>query len=111
MKYHTHRQGDILLVPVALTALDGAIPEARDARGRLVLAHGEVTGHAHAVLDREAEIVRNPQTNVRFLRIMAASGVSLIHEEHGAQTLTAPAYEIRHKREYVPKAVPRRVVD
>ena len=48
-----YRQGDVLIVALA----EGAVPEyaldaasePRDGRGRLVLALGEVTGHAHAV--------------------------------------------------------------
>ena len=44
------RQGDVLLVPVRPERLPGhARPLPRDARGRLVLALGEATGHAHAV--------------------------------------------------------------
>src|SRR5947208_3733029 len=49
-----YRQGDVLIVPLAEAAVPetaaGATPEPRDARGRLVLALGEVTGHAHAVV-------------------------------------------------------------
>ena len=45
-----YRQGDVLLIPT------DAIPEkakrvTRDA-GRIVLAYGEVTGHAHAIASR-----------------------------------------------------------
>lgn len=44
------RQGDIPLVPVPGERLpEHARPLPRDAQGRLVLALGEATGHAHAV--------------------------------------------------------------
>lgn len=48
-----YRQGDVLIVAldeseVPAPFLD-ATGELRDGRGRLVLALGEVTGHAHAV--------------------------------------------------------------
>ncbi len=49
-----YRQGDVLIVPVAQDAVPAhaahAPRERRDGRGRLVLALGEVTGHAHAVV-------------------------------------------------------------
>jgi hypothetical protein len=48
------RQGDVLIVPLGEDAVPdhavGAVSEPRDGRGRLVLALGEVTGHAHAVV-------------------------------------------------------------
>jgi hypothetical protein len=49
-----YRQGDVLIVPVAEEAVPSHVEraprESRDGRGRLVLALGEVTGHAHAVV-------------------------------------------------------------
>lgn len=45
-----YRQGDILIVPVPEESVPGGLrPAPRDARGRLVLAHGEATGHCHAI--------------------------------------------------------------
>ena len=43
------RQGDVGLIPVA-SLPDGAKKVPRD-KGRIVLAYGEVTGHAHAIYD------------------------------------------------------------
>ncbi|MEV4253036.1 hypothetical protein AB0J52_07680 [Spirillospora sp. NPDC049652] len=58
-----YRQGDILIVPVAEDAVPQAIrdlpPVARDGRGRMVLALGEATGHAHA-LTCEGTLRRDP---------------------------------------------------
>lgn len=49
-----YRQGDVLIAPITETAVPDtardAASEPRDGRGRLVLALGEVTGHAHAVV-------------------------------------------------------------
>jgi hypothetical protein len=102
------RQGDVLLVPgVALPA--AAKPVARDA-GRVVLAYGEVTGHAHAVLDRTATLYQD--TDRRFLEIVAGLDVAeLTHEEHGTITLTPDTvYEVRRQREYWPEAT-RNIAD
>ena len=106
MKYY--RQGDVCLVPVAEVP-KGAKIVARD-RGRIVLAYGEVTGHAHAVLDRQAELFMAPDVDARFLRVMAASGVELVHEEHATIPLPRGIYEVRTQREYSPEEI-RRVAD
>lgn len=42
-----NRQGDILLIPIE-SVPEGATPVALE-NGRYVLAHGEVTGHAHVI--------------------------------------------------------------
>jgi hypothetical protein len=53
------RQGDVLLVPVRPERLPNHFrPLPRDARGRLVLALGEVTGHAHAAIPLPAGLYR-----------------------------------------------------
>ncbi|MEU8592054.1 hypothetical protein AB0C59_34560 [Streptomyces sp. NPDC048664] len=102
-----YRQGDVLIVPVAQTA---AAPEAdrlprqpRDARGRLVLALGEVTGHAHAVV--------GPGTLFRAVGPFSAAylhlpdGGRVVHEEHAAIPLPKGWYRVVRQREYAPGAV------
>ena len=93
-----YRQGDVLVrqveaIPVSATTVK------RD-NGRIILAYGEVTGHAHAILEEAAELVRTTDTNQRFLRIMAASGAALKHEEHATITLPPGIYEVIQQREY-----------
>lgn len=102
-------QGDVAIIPVA-NVPKNAQPVPRDNK-RIVLAYGEVTGHAHAILDREAELYSVPDTEDRFLRIMAASGVELKHEEHATITLPQGNYIVRQQREYVAPEIERRVAD
>ena len=52
-KSTTIRQGDVLLVPVA--SLPAGCVEVPNDKGRIVLAYGEVTGHAHAIADHRPE--------------------------------------------------------
>ncbi len=102
-----YRQGDVLIVPV------DAVPEgvrlvAREA-GRLVLAHGEVTGHAHVVEGAAALFALDSRLATgRFLRV--EGDASVVHEEHDSIVLPPGAYEIRRQREYHPVA-PRPVID
>jgi hypothetical protein len=92
------RQGDVMVRQVDSIPSNTA-PIARD-HGRIVLAYGEVTGHAHAIVDEAVEFVRTADTNQRFLRIMSASGAALRHEEHATITLPPGTYEVIQQREY-----------
>jgi hypothetical protein len=103
------RQGDVLLVPVDEIP-DGARSLARTG-GRVVLAEGEVTGHAHAIRAAGATLLGAGEE--RYLRVTAP--VTLDHEEHAAIEVAPGAYRVVIQREYVPpeiSVVPfRRVVD
>ncbi|MGV9345964.1 hypothetical protein ACWDSD_14315 [Streptomyces spiralis] len=102
-----YRQGDVLIVPVA----DDAVPphvtrapkEPRDARGRMVLALGEVTGHAHAVVG-PGELIREPGAFGPLLLHLPEGG-RVVHEEHGAITLPKGWFRVIRQREYVPGSV------
>lgn len=101
------RQGDVLIIPVEQVP-DGATPIARE-RGRLVLAHGEATGHAH-VVEGPAEFLSSDVEEMerRFLR--AESDVLVVHDEHVSVALPPGDYEVRGQREYSPEEI-RRVAD
>jgi hypothetical protein len=102
-----YRQGDVLLVPVAEEAVPahvaGAPRERRDGRGRLVLALGEVTGHAHAVVG-PGELVREPGSFGPML-LRLPKGGRVVHEEHAPIALPAGWYRVVRQREYVPGSV------
>ena len=91
------RQGDVLLV--ALEALpEQARLEPRT--GRIVLAEGEVTGHAHAIEARDARTYTHG--GERYL--LTRSRAQLIHEEHAPIALPPGAYQVVIQREYAPEA-------
>lgn len=81
------RQGDVLLI--AVDDIESGTPEPND--GRAVLAHGEVTGHAHAIYDRSARVIVAP-TKARHLALVAPS--DLRHEEHTKALLDKPNYRV-----------------
>ena len=99
------RQGDVFLREVPGVP-EGAKPVRRD-NGRIVLAYGEVTGHAHAIADPGAELVIT-EDDVRFL--LAEAEVALRHEEHATITIPPGAYEVVQQREYTPTEI-RNVAD
>ncbi|MDQ5934425.1 MAG: hypothetical protein QG574_1731 [Cyanobacteriota bacterium erpe_2018_sw_21hr_WHONDRS-SW48-000092_B_bin.40] len=98
-----YRQGDVLLVSVEELPED-ALEEA--VKDRLVLAHGEVTGHAHVIDPAMAKAFRSNQD--RYLEVQ--SGAALCHEEHATLKLKPGFYKIVIQREYSP-GEPRRVLD
>lgn len=108
-----YRQGDVLLVRVDKPA--GQMQ--KQDPGRLILQHGEATGHAHAI---PAE--RVDETNLyidgarRYLEICfsqpSAEPVPLVHEEHDTVSLPEGVYEVRIQREWdVLEQIQRQVID
>jgi hypothetical protein len=96
-----YRQGDVLLRPV------NAVPDGLKAvpldKGRVILAYGEVTGHAHAVEgDVELLAADLEEMEQRFLRVEA--GAQIVHEEHGTITLPPGLYEVSRQREFQDEA-------
>ncbi|WP_329521656.1 hypothetical protein [Spirillospora sp. NBC_01491] len=75
-------------------------PAPRDGRGRMVLALGEVTGHAHA-LKAPGTLRRSPDPMTPD-HLHLPSGGLLVHEEHAAISLPKGWYRVVRQREYVP---------
>ncbi|GII57176.1 hypothetical protein Pth03_55650 [Planotetraspora thailandica] len=101
-----YRQGDILIVPVPeedLPVSARSLPETpRDRRGRLVLALGEATGHAHAIPGPGTLLLDPDPGRPGYLHL--PSGGRLVHEEHDAISLPRGWYRVIRQREYVPGA-------
>lgn len=103
------RQGDVLIVPVSKMPTTAIEPIAREA-GRVVLAHGEMTGHAHAIKSPKAALFRDPKLAAIFLHVTGDAPALLEHEEHGTIALAPGDYEVIRQREYHPEAI-RQVAD
>lgn len=99
-----YRQGDVILEIVDKIP-DGPRRYIPPENGRIVLAHGEATGHSHAVLvpDGEAELVELIDTIERYLVVHRE--VPFVHEEHAQFDLEPRIYEVRIQREYMPDAI------
>jgi hypothetical protein len=102
-----YRQGDVLIVPIEEAALPRGheeLPrEPRDGRGRMVLALGEVTGHAHAVVG-PGHLMREAGP-LGPLLLHVPDGARVVHEEHGPIPLPKGWYRVNRQREYVPGSV------
>jgi len=107
------RQGDVLIERVDAEVPAGATEVKTD--GRVVLAYGEVTGHAHAIYP-EAGVLPARLWDAgaeRFLQVMERTAIK--HEEHGPITLEPGVYRVSKfgagtQREYSPEEI-RSVAD
>ena len=104
------RQGDVLLVRVRSTPWDAAPVARRD--GDLVVAAGELTGHAHRVSDESAELLSSERAQELYL-IVNGRPATLAHEEHDPIELPQWIYRVVRQRELAPDASRewRRVAD
>lgn len=100
-----YRQGDVLLVKVDIDALPkGAVQQ--ESKERIVLAYGEVTGHAHAIDSSFASLYQWQGDRL----IEAKPGARLVHEEHNTIDLEPGFYRVVQQREYEPGSF-RTVID
>lgn len=88
-----YRHGDVLL-----TQVNGFQPAYK--KRDLVLAEGEVTGHAHRISNGEAELYERHGTV--YLRVLSDSAL-LTHEEHHALEIPKGDWLVRIQREYEPE--------
>jgi len=100
-----YRQGDVLFMQVKETATGQSVPRQN---GRLIIAEGEATGHAHAVLDLDAQLRTLEASGEMYLD--APAGATVVHEEHAPVALPAGTFRVIRQREYTPTEI-RRVLD
>ena len=95
-----YRQGDILLIRLSdEDRVDGEPLEKEE--GRVILAHGEATGHAHAISDPGAFLFAIGDQR----HLVLENPATLAHEEHAPITLPAGQYRVLRQREYTGSAL------
>lgn len=112
-----YRQGDILIERVAKK------PASKTKRqSDAILAHGEVTGHSHAIEEPpvakladvaepwtiESDLSDSGPMTRKFMALTKDSAV--VHQEHARIPLERGKYRVTRQREYSPEAI-RNVAD
>ena len=93
-----YRQGDVLLERIDKIP-NGAKQKDQD-NGRVILAYGEVTGHAHQIASPdEVGATLTVAESATFLRL--AKKAQLVHEEHATVDLPAGNYRVVQQSEYL----------
>ena len=102
------RQGDVIIIRADPEVEKLGAPVPRE-NGRVVLAHGDLTGHAHVIRSPEAELFeRLDQTSDEAAQALGARilrtffTVQLRHEEHAAIDIPPGYWLVRVQREYSP---------
>ena len=113
MKRQLVRQGDVLVRPT--TKAPSAQAKRVIDHGRVILAYGEVTNHAHEVIPATdnadpvpaMELFEEPDGT----RLLVVQRDALLrHEEHGPIALAPGGYEVIRQVEYSPAEI-RQVAD
>ena len=99
-----YRQGDVLLQAID-EAPANLTPCAKSPR--VILAHGESTGHHHSFARQKADDYTDAGGG---LVIVAKEGAVLEHQEHSSIPVPAGVYRGIRQREYAPSAI-RNVAD
>lgn len=102
-----YRQGDVLIIPAK--SIPKKLESIARENGRVVLAHGEVTGHAHTIKAEGAALFRDPKLMAIFMTV-SGDAVSLEHDEHDTIVVPPGNYQVIRQREYSPEAI-RNVAD
>lgn len=92
-----YRHGDLLVADVP------AIPEDARPLAHLVLATGELTGHAHRIVERDAAQLFRAREEL-YLRV-TGERATLVHQEHGPIVLGPGTYRVWRQREYTPHEI------
>jgi hypothetical protein len=100
----TYRQGDVMLLHLDQTPVN-LTPRSKKGN-RVILAHGEATGHHHSILRSKADDFIDEGGST----IVVTKGAVLEHQEHTKIKLPDGTYEFRRQREYTPQAI-RNVAD
>ena len=117
MKKQKHyRQGDVLIELIREIPSTAAKQKKQD---RIILAHGEVTGHHHELHADSADwwkLGDIPSTNEKPSRLVGEIFLNLKkpcevkHPEHATITLPKGNYRVTRQREYYPESI-RTVAD
>lgn len=104
MKPQTYRQGDVLIQRINQIPKDA---KQIRAKGRIILAHGEATGHHHSI-DADAADWWKTEDGSQFIEV--SESAALVHQEHAEVIIPAGTYRVVRQREYSPEAI-RNVAD
>ena len=103
-----YAQGDLLIERVDDVEPSGTMI-APDARGAIVLAEGELSGHRHAIFERvtmfrDDALAREIPSGLYIGHVRVEAGPATIyHQEHAPIALEEGTYRVRRQRELEPK--------
>lgn len=103
---YSDRQGDVLMLAAKQIPSDAV--DITPKNDRVVIKHGEATGHAHAFYRQPVRLYETPKEE-RFLRVVETS--YLKHEEHSTVEVPPGIYKLPSQVEWTDDQEPRAVAD
>ena len=95
------QQGDVLLHKLDDFKADPNAKQVAPKNGKLVLAEGEATGHAHPItLDNESDVKLYTIGEILTLTVESTAGTELDHQEHSTVNIPAGSYRVGAVQEY-----------
>lgn len=86
------RQGDVTLRPSKIKS-DATLTDS------MILAEGEMTGHAHRIVAGQVEVYRQVAQGLMYLKVLSDMA-TLFHEEHEDVYIPKGEYEVKTQREW-----------
>ena len=99
------RQGDVLIERIQ--EIPSGVKSEKPIDGRIILAHGEATGHHHSI-DADAADWWKTDSGDQFVEVRESAPV--VHQEHAPIPLPVGKYRVVRQMEYAPEAI-RNVAD
>ena len=104
------QHGDVLIKTIK--RLPAGVKSQQRENGRLVIMHGETTGHAHTITEKGATVWILEKDGVSQMYLEVMEPVTITHEEHKAIPIPPGIYEIGQVKEYdYFQAMERKVID
>jgi hypothetical protein len=91
------RHGDVLIQRAS------SIPEGAERLRHRTLAHGELTGHSHTILEKSDVVLWQSGANL-FLQIDSVQA-TVVHQEHSPIEIPRGIYRVWRQREYTPERI------
>lgn len=88
------RQGDVLLLPE--NSVPATAKKLKPENRRVILAHGEVTGHHHSIASDKADWWKDDGSSDTF--VAPKRGAKLEHQEHATIALRPVVHRVRKQR-------------
>ena len=94
-----YRQGDVSII-----AIEELPRKTKRVKGEPILARGEVTGHAHRMIEGKVRLYQ--LAGLLYLKVLSEFA-RLYHEEHEDVVLPRGDYQVRQQREFEWASTPR----
>jgi hypothetical protein len=92
-----YRHGDVLIEKVS------RLPTEVKRLPHRTLAHGELTGHSHQILEKDQAVLW--QSGSELFLVVTPPHATVVHQEHAPIEIPSGTYRVWRQREYTPERI------